>query len=100
MIHIRAFRRSYRAKGINIFIDNINSDGKSFTAEPIVMTEIEPYTADGEPTVVLPEETAQQLIDDLWDAGLRPSEGSGSAGAFAAQGAHLKDLQRIVFKNY
>ncbi len=40
---------------------------------------------------------AQNLIDDLWDCGLRPSEGSGSAGAFKAVEYHLEDMRRIVF---
>lgn len=39
---------------------------------------------------------AQKLIDDLWDCGLRPSEGAGSAGAMMAVQNHLKDTQKIV----
>lgn len=42
-------------------------------------------------------EHAQTLIDDLWRAGLRPTEGTGSAGAMAAVQEHLKDLRRLVF---
>jgi hypothetical protein len=48
--------------------------------------------------VSLPELAAQDLIDRLWSAGLRPTEGSGSAGALAATERHLKDLQRLVFE--
>lgn len=40
---------------------------------------------------------AQLLMDSLWECGLRPSEGAGSAGALAATERHLKDLQRIIF---
>jgi len=40
---------------------------------------------------------AQALMDRLWSAGLRPTEGSGSAGALAATQAHLRDLQKMVF---
>jgi len=40
---------------------------------------------------------AQALMDRLWSAGLRPSEGSGSAGALAATERHLNDLRRLVF---
>lgn len=43
-------------------------------------------------------EDAQVLMDDLWNVGLRPTEGTGSAGAMAATQNHLKDLQRLVFK--
>ncbi len=41
---------------------------------------------------------AQRLMDDLWDAGLRPSEGTGSAGSLAATQKHLADMRTIVFK--
>jgi hypothetical protein len=41
---------------------------------------------------------AQALMDRLWKAGLRPTEGSGSAGALAATQDHLKDMQKLVFE--
>ncbi len=53
-----------------------------------------------EPTFSLTHEAAQTLMDDLWHAGLRPTEGTGSAGALAATQAHLKDMQRLVFKDF
>jgi hypothetical protein len=37
-------------------------------------------------------------MDSLWSCGLRPSEGTGSAGALAATQAHLKDMQTLTFK--
>lgn len=40
---------------------------------------------------------AQALMDRLWKAGLRPTEGSGSAGALAAVQCHLADMQKLVF---
>ncbi len=40
---------------------------------------------------------AQRLVDELWDAGLRPSEGSGSAGSLAATQKHLLDMRMIAF---
>lgn len=51
-----------------------------------------------EPTFSLDYEQAQELIDSLWSAGLRPSEGSGSAGSLAATQRHLEDLRKLVFK--
>ncbi len=50
------------------------------------------------PTFVLRAEEAQFLMDGLWDCGLRPSEGSGSAGAMAATQKHLEDMRTLVFK--
>jgi hypothetical protein len=50
-----------------------------------------------EPSLRLTRDAAQQLIDNLWQCGLRPSEGTGSAGALAATQEHLKDMRRLVF---
>ena len=50
-----------------------------------------------EPTLKITYEHAQQLMDDLWVCGLRPSEGAGSAGALAATQKHLEDMRRLVF---
>lgn len=51
-----------------------------------------------EPLMTLQPDDAQQLIDELWRAGLRPSEGSGSAGSLAATERHLADMRALVFK--
>ena len=50
------------------------------------------------PTVVIGYDQAQTLMDDLWNAGLRPTEGAGSAGALLATEKHLDDMRKIVFK--
>jgi len=41
---------------------------------------------------------AQALMDRLWSAGLRPTEGAGSAGALAAVQHHLEDMRSLVFQ--
>ena len=40
------------------------------------------------------------LMDDLWQCGLRPSEGTGSAGALAATQKHLDDMRKLVFQDF
>jgi len=47
-----------------------------------------------DPFMVLEREQAQQLMDQLWKVGLRPSEGKGSAGQLAAVERHLADVQK------
>jgi hypothetical protein len=37
-------------------------------------------------------------MDDLWNAGIRPTEGAGSAGAMRAAESHIADLRRVAFK--
>lgn len=49
------------------------------------------------PTFSLQEKEAQILMDDLWNAGLRPTEGTGSAGSLKATEKHLEDMRKIVF---
>lgn len=56
-----------------------------------------PDTVITEPTMNLNIGAAQHLMDELWRCGLRPSEGSGSAGSLAATERHLKDMQSIAF---
>ena len=50
-----------------------------------------------EPCMNLSMEQGQRLIDQLWECGLRPTEGTGSAGQKAAMESHINDLQKIVF---
>jgi hypothetical protein len=50
------------------------------------------------PAMSLAPDAAQQLMDELWNTGLRPSEGTGSAGALAATQRHLEDMRTLVFK--
>ena len=50
------------------------------------------------PAFHLRPDEAQNLMDELWRAGLRPTEGSGSAGSLAATQRHLDDMRSLVFK--
>lgn len=54
-------------------------------------TVYDPITADM--GINLSRAAAQELMDTLWTCGVRPTEGSGSAGSLAATEKHLKDLQ-------
>jgi hypothetical protein len=51
-----------------------------------------------EPCMHLSLDSAQRLIDELWGAGLRPTEGTGSAGSLAATQRHLEDMRTLVFQ--
>lgn len=72
-----------------------------FVAKPIefVVRRVEgSIGAAFEPILILRPDEAQALVDELWDCGLRPSEGSGSAGSLAATQRHLEDMRALVFK--
>lgn len=61
----------------------------SMTEAPVVETP---------PAFLLTKEAAQSFMDELWHVGVRPSEGSGSAGSLAATERHLADMRALVFK--
>lgn len=55
---------------------------------------------DGEmrpPAIGLSASSAQNLIDELWTCGMRPTEGSGSSGSLLATQNHLDDMKKIAF---
>lgn len=75
-------------------------DGRWSMAQPIVMFADPKDDGISEPVPFMEIDTgtAQQLMDELWNCGLRPTEGTGSAGAMAAVQEHLKDMRALVFK--
>lgn len=72
-------------------------DGDVFATQ-IIMTKREDPATQIAPSFVLTKHESQILIDDLWNAGLRPTEGTGSAGALAATQKHLEDMRTLVFQ--
>ena len=83
--------------GVEILIRETRNDGMLSVVTNIVMETKEPGLFI-EPTLRLSNTAAQTLMDDLWGAGLRPTEGSGSAGSLRATEKHLNDLRKIVGK--
>ena len=51
------------------------------------------------PLVNFTPEEAAHLMDELWNAGVRPSNGAGSNATLDAKDAHLEDLRRLVFES-
>jgi hypothetical protein len=49
------------------------------------------------PAFALGPKAVQQLMDDLWRCGYRPSEGEGSAGQLSSVKYHLEDMRRLLF---
>jgi len=69
-------------------------------AQPLTFVQREPKDegTEVEPCMRLSQDDAQTMMDELWGAGIRPSEGSGSAGSLAATQRHLDDMRALVFK--
>jgi len=72
-------------------------DGKIAVMQPaeFLVTE-EPIET--RPAFRFTRDDAQRFMDELWNVGIRPSEGTGSAGQLAATQAHLRDMQKLVFE--
>lgn len=67
----------------------------SFIGAPVSMVALDDNAARVAPTLSLTNEQAQQLMDQLWICGLRPTEGTGSAGSLAATERHLEDMRKV-----
>lgn len=82
--------------GIQVMVFQRGNDGTKYVAQDLQLR----ILADGEriqePTLRLENQEAQFLMDELWRCGLRPSEGTGSAGSLAATEKHLRDMQAIA----
>lgn len=69
-----------------------------YDGRPMVMKQRDPGTV-LEPSLSISPQAAQTLMDDLWHAGFRPTEGTGSTGALAATQRHLDDMRTLVFRS-
>ena len=82
----------------NLYIGRWRESGKKHIGE---LATLEWATAaeyvEGPASLAMNATEAQVLMDSLWDSGIRPTDGSGSAGAMSATQNHLKDMQRLVF---
>lgn len=93
-LHFFVDRSPYR-RHLGLYLSVENGD-KVRIPESIVWKEVEEGSY-FEPMLRITELQGQELMDALWAAGLRPTEGAGSAGAMSAVQAHLADMRRLVF---
>lgn len=92
-------RREQWSAGVSLYMRKRIVGVSVEFAEPIVFKAVDDGEAAPCPALRLSIQSAQQLMDELWQCGLRPSEGTGSAGALAATQRHLDDMRRLVFKD-
>ena len=87
-----------RAFGRVFGITFVETKGASFfVAKPLTWEEVPEQQLVPGPTLELTPARAQELMDQLWACGLRPTEGVGSAGSAAAMQEHLKDMRAVGF---
>ena len=85
--------RSYWTDTINIYLRAQHGD-KRFVVTDLVLTEFDPDNPVELQPLKFEKETAQRFMDELWNCGLRPSEGTGSAGAMQQAQDHIVTLKR------
>lgn len=73
-----------------------HQDGTVTIARSPIMTNVS-LGESVQPTLELSQDEAQMLMDELFAAGIRPSEGMESMGQLAAVQKHLEDMQKIAF---
>jgi hypothetical protein len=94
-LEMRCRREAWR-DGIELAIFQQHPTGRIMVADPIIFRELPEGEYLREPMINLQNQEAQFLMDELWRCGLRPSEGTGSAGSLAATERHLHDMQKIA----
>jgi len=87
-------RRDDWSLGVSIYA-RTKEGSRYFAGQPVEFKE-QPSGTKFQPMLSLGIHEAQKLMDELWTCGLRPSEGTGSAGSLAATERHLKDMQHIA----
>lgn len=93
-------RQPFMGNRLDVMIlvrDNTSGIEKLSVAQPLTLVPVTEEWCEPKPTCTLQPQAAQQLMDELWQCGLRPTEGTGSAGALAATERHLADMQKLVF---
>lgn len=90
--------RANWGRAVDLAIGQERRDGTFWVAQPLLFVN-DPNEGDSirqKTCMSMRRDDAQILMDELWNCGLRPSEGTGSAGSLAATERHLKDMQTIA----
>lgn len=95
-MEFRCERSIYRNK-IDILLIDHSDSRRVGVAKSVVFEVVDEGALIEDPTLSVHPDVAQGLMDELWRVGLRPSEGTGSAGSLAATQSHLKDMRSIAY---
>lgn len=94
---IRAKQSLYEF-GIELHVMGQSEDGRTKTMiKDIVYEVIDPNVYEPPTPIVLKDKAAQQLMDDLWMSGVRPSKELYGSTDKEDIKKHLDDMRRIVF---
>lgn len=97
--NIKAEREPWEPDSIAIYLYQIiDSDGTQRVATGAVTMTMRDQTIpyENSPALRIRSAESQQFMDELWNAGIRPTAGAGSAGQLAATQKHLEDMRKIA----
>mgnify|MGYP001247230715 CR=1 FL=1 len=94
-LELRCEREIFR-NAIDLYaVERGDREGIMRVGKPVVMEEVDlGYRT--EPTLSLPFDAAQRLMDELWRIGLRPTDYRDTDGEVAAQKEHITDLRKVL----
>ncbi len=83
---------------IGVHIAALDDNGKATqVAQPLTLLPLDENSEPVFPALHISYDDAQRMMDRLWDIGIRPTAGAGSAGMMAATERHLADMRKIAF---
>ena len=95
-----AARANFMVDGIDFYIvENNPHERTRRIAKSIPMEPLDEAVSDPPAPFWLTHNNAKKLMDDLWNAGVRPTEMSATEGALAATKDHLADMRDIAFRS-
>ncbi len=97
MLEARIRRNPWNRKVQIAILDDSHSTSEFLrVAQPVIMHDRN-INEEPSPAFELEDEAAQLLLDELWRAGFRPTEGVDNAGQLKATQNHLGDMKKIAF---
>lgn len=94
-------QRNYSSNGFEIYMkDRPHQGGVRSTVKfvDVIRDPVDPAVLPTGAPMIITEEEAQNLMDSLWEAGVKPSGGEGHTAHIRALNAHLLDFRKIAFK--
>ena len=88
-------QHNYARLGVSLFALDQNQQGERITAHRPIWSVVQEGTS-VDPLVTIPTETAQMLMQQLWDLGFRPNNGAGSSAEADAQRRHINFAEQIA----
>lgn len=98
MTNIKYFlSEAHYGRGVNVHIASVNRDGDvTHEAKPLEFMGMGDGMVKGPPAFTMNKWDAQQLMDELYRIGYRPTDGKATPGQLVATERHLNDMRALV----